>query len=496
MAKSKPNPKSNTRAFNRVLERTSTPVYFVNCEYEIQFANQACAQWLETDLDTLTSTTCVYSSQSSARNGNDEGKTPKRCEGLCPPPTLFPGSDQNAGKPEQILGLVSKTDTNDRLIWRTAVMSPMFDEDNQQLGVLVVCGGTDKSPPLPNPVDSATAPEGLHVALAQIRTKTDLRYSLESLVGQSSLIKRIRRQVDTAINSSSDLLITGPPGSGKEHLARTIHSSRPNENPSELITVHCSIADQQLIQQNIKDFVENQPSDQTKQSNWILLLDVDQLGEAAQTEMLGFLQIPGLALRIIATTSCSLPDLLNKKNFSQELTHHISPMLIELISLSKRSKDIPFLAQALLERDNERRERQLGGFTKNAMAQLTEYHWPENVDQLDRVIQAAAENATSNEIDRSDLPDEFGQWLSAKRIGKASEEKIELDAYLESIEKQLIDRALKQAKGNKTKASKLLGISRPKLIRRVQHFELESTTPDFSEIKGDELDESAFEELS
>ena len=68
------------------------------------------------------------------------------------------------------------------------------------------------------------------------------------------------------------------------------------------------------------------------------------------------------------------------------------------------------------------------------------------------------------------------------RIGTATETSIQLDSYLAGIEQQLVQRALKQAKGNKTKAAKLLGISRPKLLRRIQFFELEPNSPDFSEI--------------
>ena len=80
------------------------------------------------------------------------------------------------------------------------------------------------------------------------------------------------------------------------------------------------------------------------------------------------------------------------------------------------------------------------------------------------------------------------------RIGVATETEINLDKYLGEIEAELVARALKQAKGNKTKASKLLGVSRPKLLRRIQFFNLETSLDTSEEISG-ELDSSAFEEL-
>ena len=128
------------------------------------------------------------------------------------------------------------------------------------------------------------------------------------------------------------------------------------------------------------------------------------------------------------------------------------------------------------------------------MQQFIEFHWPENIDQLNRTIQVAARNTSGVEITAEDLPDEFQHALKAMRIGTASETEIQLDQYLNDIEKELVTRALKQAKGNKTKASKLLGISRTKLLRRIQFLGLAG--PDSDSAPGaDELDSSAFEEL-
>jgi len=292
-----------------------------------------------------------------------------------------------------------------------------------------------------------------------------------------------------------DLLIHGPRGTGKEHLARTIHAARDHAEGAELLPVHCSIADQQLIQQNIKDFVAGQASSQSvsdpkatgnsSTQNCLLLLDVDRLGEAAQTELLGFMQLPDFPVGTIATASQCLIQLAEQGRYSQKLAFHLATMSIQLAPLCDRQADVPLLAQALLERDNFRRDRQLSGFSKNAIELLSEFNWPENIDQLNLTIQSAAEQTTNSQIDVEDLPDQFTGALSAMRIGTAAETSIKLDSYLAGIEKQLVDRALKQAKGNKTKAAKLLGISRPKLLRRVQFFELEPTSPDFSEIIDD-----------
>ncbi len=483
---STPTFKTTSRFVTRILDRTATPVYLVSNEYVVNYANQACAQWVGVDLEQLIGAKCVFASQSQGNDLQD------RLQGLCPPPSLFEAEINPEQSPQEQPNrrlAVSTIDKNQNAVWRTASISRVLaqNQDDGLTGVLVICG--DVVEPEKLDVIAHADPTRLHDALTQIRTRTDRIYCLESLVGVSAYANRMRRQAETAIRSDVDLLIHGPRGTGKEHLARTIHTARDrsdNSARSDLLPVHCSIADQQLIQQNIKDFVTNRTaggfSGNDQVQDWLLLLDVDRLGEAGQSELLGFIQLPDFPLRTIATSNQSLTKLAEQGSYSKELAFHLSTMTIQLPALSDRQRDIPLLAQALLERDNFQRDRQLSEFSKPALEMLAEFNWPENIDQLNQTILAAAANTSNSQIDQADLPDEFHGALSAMRIGTATETSIQLDSYLAGIEKQLVDRALKQAKGNKTKASKLLGISRPKLLRRVQYFELESTSPDFSEI--------------
>ena len=503
-----PTSKTTSRFVSRILDRTATPVYVIGNDYVITYANQACAQWMGIELEQLIGGKCIFASQSQDEGANDELN--KRLQGLCPPPAFFktnaspqppgdtsPNENESSSPPNSNVAdskfLVSTIGKNKKTIWRSAAVSHLRDETGEsgsELGILVVCGDVCE-PPIVDPVACVVDPSRLHQALAQIRTRTDRIYSLESLVGVSPHADRVRRQVETAIDSGVDVLIHGPRGTGKEHLARTIHAARDHAKVSELLPVHCSIADQQLIQQNIKDSVSDRkntpPQDDTNATDvrpaesWLLLLDVDLLGEAAQHELLGFIQLLDFPVRTIATASQSLIRLAEQGSYSQELAFLLSTVSIQLAPLSNRQADVPLLAQALLERDNFSRDRQLSGFSKKAIELLCEFNWPENIDQLNQTIQSAASHTSNTQIDETDLPDQFMGALSAMRIGTATETSIHLDSYLAGIEKQLVDRALKQAKGNKTKAAKLLGISRPKLLRRVQFFELEPS-PDFSEI--------------
>ncbi|MEM7785896.1 MAG: helix-turn-helix domain-containing protein, partial [Planctomycetota bacterium] len=204
----------------------------------------------------------------------------------------------------------------------------------------------------------------------------------------------------------------------------------------------------------------------------LLILDIDELETSAQSELLGFLMLPDFPIRIIATAKQPVHRLLETGDLTEELTKYISTQMIELEPLLQRREDIPLLAQAFLEQSNRSRKKQLAGFSKSVLELFFEFDWPENLDQLKRIVENASEVATGSIVVVENLPDEFLQSINALRIGRNTEEKIQLDEFLAKVEQELIQRALIQAKGNKTKAAELLGISRAKLIRRVDSFQI------------------------
>ena len=172
------------------------------------------------------------------------------------------------------------------------------------------------------------------------------------------------------------------------------------------------------------------------------------------------------------------------------MVHAISTLQIELVSLAQRKEDLPLLAQQILESHNHNQTKQLSRFSEQAMEAICECDWPNNFDQLSATIQAATESASGSIIELSDFPDAFHQRINAQQSVKKPDESIDLDAYLLDIEKRLVERALDRSKGNKTAAASLLGISRAKLLRRLQQFNLTDAASDDDQL----LDESVFEE--
>jgi hypothetical protein len=154
-------------------------------------------------------------------------------------------------------------------------------------------------------------------------------------------------------------------------------------------------------------------------------------------------------------------------NIEPSLLTAISTITIELPPLSSRLEDLPVLAQYFLEACNQGSGKQVGALRSDALEQLALYSWPGELDQLQEVIAAAHRAAASHEISAADLPMIFQHALRAAQRVRREPERIVLDELLAAIEKEAIVRALAKSGGNKSEAAALVGMTRPRLYRRL-----------------------------
>jgi len=460
-------------ALTRVFDQSSSIVYLVSDEFKLGYANEACASWLGVELEALVGTNLVYMTDSLADPAENAAK------GLAIAPSLI-------STPKKSFEIQIFTDSYGNRSSLTATVNAIFDHRGVLSGYLVV--GNKQETSLEHDVRGAiNAPEKLHEALSLVRQRQGKRFSLNRLVGTSAAADRVRRQVQSAADSESDVLIVGPEGSGREHVARTVFANSASQetetvNDSRLIPLHCSITDPTQIQSTMKELL-NEPEVRST----ILLIDVDRMDAGSQQEILGYLQLPGTSIRMIATASKKLVG--SDFGFYQDLASRLSTLTIELPELAQRREDLPLLAQAIIEAKNDQAARQFSGFTRQALEMISEYDWPGNFGQLAAAIDEAALNANGPIINVADFAEDFQHAIKAQRFAAKPETRIQLDQYLQDIEEQLIGRAVAEAKGNKTKAAELLGISRAKLLRRLAVFK-ETDDDDTGEL----LDPSVFQE--
>jgi transcriptional regulator with PAS, ATPase and Fis domain len=446
-----PRPPAPGRLVARLLDAADAPLYALDHERRIVFANRALGDWLGINAETLLGQQCNY-----AADGPDD--LAALCGALCPPPEAFT-SHSFAGE------IIRPANSDLPLERRPARFLHFISSDPKQNLLLVAVLPANHQEQAQPP--AGTSGEQLHAQLIKLRIQLGQRFSLTQLIGESDAILRVREQARLASDSGTRTLLLGPLGSGREHLARTIHYSQPAGSIGLLMPIDCRLVDAEQLQAQLTSLLRGQHEHPTERPPAALLLEVDRLRPAPQQELAGFLQLPRIDLKTISTARVSLDRLAAKGRFRPDLAHKLSTLTIRLPALAARRNDIPLLAQHFLEEQNATGGKQLSGFQPAALELLAALPWKKNLDELSRAVSEACARATGPRVTRADFPD----WVHLAQHDSAHtprrEEPIQLDAFLAEIEKELLQRALRRARGNKSRAAELLGTSRQRLLRRL-----------------------------
>lgn len=481
--------------FSRMLQELDTPVYVLDENLVLVYFNEALVRWAHADADALLGQTCRYHTSTSRLHHEILAAA------LAPPPEVERGLRTQT---------VLSVDAVQEIRYRRAEFFPLVLDD-EKFGTLVLVDTVDLSAEEaaafvpPNPTNAADATGSVSVETLQAREMHRLlfavrrhqagRYRLETLIGRTPEMQTARQQAMLAAEVVAPVLITGPPGSGRETLANAIHFGRDGERSGGLIPVDCHVLPAELIDSTVRAFYQRYAKSERQKRHTLLLNNADML-EPEQAELVVSLLThnPG-NMRVIGTSSLEPADWRNHP----ELPYRLATIGIHLPPLAKRRDDIPLSAQWLLEQQNARSNgtlkktsektsvpvAQRTGFAADALDLLTAYHWPGQLDELAQVIEESHAAAKGPLVRAADLPLRLRQAADAQAVVDA-EERIDLEKYLLSIEMELMQRALRAAKGNKAKAARLLGMTRPRLYRRLEQLGLVETPPEFEAVDRDD----------
>jgi DNA-binding NtrC family response regulator len=270
------------------------------------------------------------------------------------------------------------------------------------------------------------------------------------------------------------VLCLGEPGTGKKEAARAIHYRQIQ--PGALVPLACGVLEPNLLRGTLRSLATRRSAD-TAFNATLLLEDVDQFCSEAHADLWQLFEFQPNQVRVIATSTRSQADL-EAALANPRLMCALSTIAIRLPPLRDRVEDLPLLAQAFLERENVENPKQLGGFTPEALDALAAHAWPGNLDELTQVIQQIHAQARFGRVEVHDLPERI-RWSSTAAVHSTqADEPIDLEELLANLEKELIERAIARARGNKSKAAKLLGLNRPRLYRRLVQLGLAEEDPD------------------
>ena len=488
-------------ALARLLNSADRPIYVLDSDRTIVFCNQALLAAIGPAAIDLLGRRCAYHGCREAAPAGQDKPQPLDAEttaaALCPPPQAMAGHATTA--------TVSWVREDGSLHQRLSQFIPLTqnasaaeglqkpnDRVEDVIAVVALVGSVDlgKSDTRPSEgpdetVLSETA--RLHRRVREFYHATASQYRLDRLIGDSDAIRLARRRVELAYAVRAGVLIVGPPGSGRQHVARTIHYAQDNSNThhgpaaydtdSSLIPLACSVLGPDLIRSTVAALAAGS-SGEGARSRTLLLNEAERLPLEVQAELAAIFSEKTFSPRLIATSTQPLDDLAHKGQFREDLAAILGTIVIELPPLAQRRVDLPLLAQMFVERENAEGGKQIGGLSNEALDCLDGYDWPGNVDELALMIAEAHGNAAAATIMPNDLPKRIHLAARAAAHPHRPTETIVLDDFLDQIERELIERAMKRAKGNKAKAARMLGLTRPRLYRRLIQLGLEKGEPE------------------
>lgn len=450
-------PRPSSVKLEKIWGRAAEPVFVLSANLKIVYVNQA---WR--------TTTGFASEQVVGLNCSpgpiDASTSPVDllARRLSPPPETL------AGRPASKSTLVPNASVEPSA--KIIEYLPFHDKETGKL-LYIVCLIRD-----PEGVFLAgeTWTDRVRVELDAIRARIAQNPKLDELIGRGPAHARLLAQIRAAADSRSPLLIVGEPGTGKRSVARAVH--RLGSTPSDaLITFDSATTPGDRL---IAELFRSDPRSGRTRWNFadqstLLFTSVDALDRDAQAGVLPLLAEPEL-VRVIATTSADPFALRREKKLRDDFYYAITVQTIALVPLRERFDEIPLLSRYFLEKINERGRKHLSGFTERALEALSSYDWPGNLGELKRVIEYSYDKAKGDRIDREDFPPIVRGDRSAHYVPLSSAEKLDppLDEFLGLIERRLIEYALERGGRNKSKAAEYLGVSRPRLYRRIDELKI------------------------
>lgn len=289
---------------------------------------------------------------------------------------------------------------------------------------------------------------------------------VEMLSGDSAPAIQLRERVNLASGTAIRVSITGPAGSHHERLARWIHARRPDTVRGPLIALDCTLLDAELLQTTYRELVRSARREE-RAPGCLLLTQIDRLAESGQLELLNLLRFPQVPFTTLVTSRMPLGQLADQEVFDRELADRLETLAIEIPSLSSRRDDIPLLAHGLLAREVQEGRSSCLGWSDDSLGRLQRYGWPGNFHELEELVSRLAETVSGAWVQPSDLPRRLTQTLDSRESSQFRLEPMDLEQFLKGVEAEIISLALSQSGGNKTKAARLLGLSRGGFHRRL-----------------------------
>jgi PAS domain S-box-containing protein len=324
-----------------------------------------------------------------------------------------------------------------------------------------------------------------------LREELEGRFRVGDLVSRSPLMQRLLEVLPAVAASPSTVLILGETGTGKEVVARTIHSLSPRSD-GPFVAVNCGALPDTLLESELFGYKAGAFTGAYRdkagriglaRGGTLFLDEIGDISPALQARLLRLLQertfeplgatrTEKADLRIIVATNRDLRELTREGNFREDLYYRINVIRMELPPLRRRKEDLPLLAKQFIDRFNSLQKKAIDGVSVEALSLLMAYDWPGNVRELENAIEHAFILCPDGAIQIEHLPEDLTAG-ARRRVGSC-----DIRTARDLVDGEAIRAALERNGYNRAAAAKELGIHRSSFFRRVKRLGLSLPTQD------------------
>ncbi|MFN9364958.1 MAG: helix-turn-helix domain-containing protein [Planctomycetota bacterium] len=468
-------PKNPRNTLLHAIEQSSQPIYLLDSENTLVYLNPAAAAWLAGDAEELSGLRCLASAVPL------EDRSLDRLRGLIPYSWPLELDEAGTDDPQAAAGLakVFAVQADGSCSIRRAMVAPIATGESSEStplasGAFLLVQLLPREASPAKPVDSAAPAlaDELHQLIVELSALQPTLRELPGLVGKHPLTWRLRKQLEAACETRANLLLIGDEQTLTDSFAKAVANASGERSASLATMLNGRLTDEEQLRETLGG-VSRRLSIEKAANATLLILRADLIPATVQPLLRQWLQQQGSQVRTVATSQQSLIGLATAAGFDLELAVRLSTQEVGLPRLAERRSDIPAIATHLLDLYQATRAAPAIRLSAAAIDQLQEFEWTGDLEQLRSVLtQAAAQLPAGGQLLPEHLPEVIRFGIQARRIGRPPQLAINLDSYLEEIERLMLERALQQANQNKAQAARLLGLTRQRFLRRCEHLQL------------------------
>ena len=319
----------------------------------------------------------------------------------------------------------------------------------------------------------------------ELKQMLQSKYHFDQLISGSGKIEEVLNVAARVSKSQATVLLSGESGTGKEVIARAIHLAGERKE-APFVAVNVAAVPENLV---ASEFFGHEKgsftgADRQRKGRFEMAdrgtLFIDEIGDIPVSEQVKLLRVLQerafervggsetirVDIRIIAATNRNLEDLIQKGLFREDLYYRLNVVTISIPPLRERREEIPLFIDHFLRKYREEEKKEIDSVSKEAMNALLKYDFPGNVRELENIIHRGVVLARSEIITTDDLPPHLGHLKSEmKNLPKGS-----LVDQVEWFEKEMIQKALSESKGNQSEAARFLGITERNIRYKMKKY--------------------------